>query len=44
MTLEELGEAYCLYADSYTITLMNGFMEEVFRRGISLTDLEDYCS
>ena len=43
LTNEELAQAYCAYMDDLNITLLEGFMEEVYRRGISLTDLEDYC-
>lgn len=43
-TEEELATIYCQYIDNYTVSLMNGLMEEVSRRGLSLTDLEDYCS
>ena len=43
-TDEELAELYCVYMDTATNTLINGFMEEAHKRGLSLTDLEDYCS
>jgi len=43
-TDEELALIYCRYIDCYTLSLMNGLMEEVNRRGLALTDLEDYCS
>jgi len=43
-TKEELALIYCQYIDDYTLSLMNGLMEEVHRRGLALTDLEDYCT
>lgn len=43
-TDEELATIYCQYIDNYTISLMNGLMEECHRRGLSLTDLEEHCS
>ena len=42
-TDKELALIYCQYIDDYTLSLMNGLMEECHRRGLALEDLEDYC-
>ena len=44
MTEAELAACYCEYMDDLSLALLEGFMEEVYRRGLSLIDLEDYCS
>ena len=44
MTEAELAACYCQYMDDLSLALLEGFMEEVYRRGLSLIDLEDYCS
>ena len=44
MTEAELAACYCEYMDDLSLALLEGFMEEVHRRGLSLIDLEDYCS
>lgn len=44
MTEAELAACYCEYMDDLSVALLEGFMEEVYRRGLTLIDLEDYCS
>ena len=41
---EELADIYCQYIDTASTALVNGFIDECARRGLSLTDLEDHCS
>ena len=43
MTEAELGELYCTCGEDITLSLTNGLIEECFNRGITFTDLENYC-
>lgn len=42
LSIEELALIYQNYLDVSALPLMNGLVVECYRRGITLTDLEDH--